>query len=245
LGHGSAGAGTNVQGLDEIKGVQAAIDGFMVNMDSVRVLEAGCGSLSRINLGDHAYVVGLDVSEAMLEKNTMLDEKILGDVEAYEFPEASFDVIVCWYVFEHLPHPERAMARFAHAIRPGGLIILALPNVKSLKGLITKYTPFRFHVWVRRRLLGVPNAGTLGHGPFPTFLPFSLAPDALRQMAESHGLTVLYSAMFEDNQQVKIRNKFKVTGKRWDFIQRWTKRLTGGRLETVKTECLVVLRAAA
>lgn len=243
MGHGSHGG--SLQGLKQVQDVQAAIDEHIATIETVKVLEAGCGSLSRVNLGDHKYVVGLDIDAPMLENNQALDEKILGDVESYRFPPDSFDLIVCWYVFEHLAHPEEAMARFAEAIRPGGLIVLALPNVMSLKGLITKYTPFRFHVWFRRNMLGIKKAGTPGHGPFPTYLPYSIAPNGIRDLAQRHGLTVAYLGMFEDNQQVRMRKKFHVTGAVWGFVQRATKLLTGGRLESEQTECVVVLRAAA
>jgi SAM-dependent methyltransferase len=240
VGHGSGGT---LQGLAEVQQAQAAIDEHIAEIDTVKVLEAGCGSLSRVNLGDHKYVVGLDIDAPMLENNLVLDEKILGDVETYEFPPDSFDLIVCWYVFEHLPHPEQAMARFAHAIRPGGLIVLALPNVMSLKGLITKYTPFRFHVWFRRNMLGVKKAGTPGHGPFPTFLPYSISPAGMRDLAARNGLEVAYLGMFEDNQQVRMRKKFHLMGGAWTFVQRAVRLLTGGRLESANTECVVVLRS--
>ena len=230
-------------GLAERRVLQKVVDDLL-QKGSIRALEAGCGSFAHVNLGSDVFLVGLDVSEVALERNQVLDEKILGDVETYEFPEDSFDVIVCWYVFEHLPHPDQAMKRFAHALRPGGLLVLALPNVLSIKGLATKFTPFRFHVWVRRRLLGRPLAGTPGHAPYPTFLPLSLAPTKLQASAADLGLTVRYFAMFEDPKQETIRRKFRVTGKVWDLIRKLTKVLTRARLATDQTECLFVFQAA-
>jgi SAM-dependent methyltransferase len=224
--------------------LQAVVTDLVAGRDGIRVLEAGCGSLSHVDLGPHAYVVGIDISDIQLAKNTGLDEKILGDVESHDFPPDSFDAIVCWYVFEHLRHPERAVARFARALRPGGIVVLALPNAHSVKGLITKFTPFRFHVWVRRRLLGRAHAGTPGHGPFPTFMRFSVAPGRLRHLAASHGLHVRYFGTFEDPKQAAIRRKFGIRGRVWTLVQRVTSALSGGRLETARTECLVVLQAA-
>jgi SAM-dependent methyltransferase len=230
-------------GVKEMQELQAVVTDFVSRRDRVRVLEAGCGSLTHVDLGERAYVVGIDISEIQLEKNSGLDEKILGDVESHDFPAASFDAIACWYVFEHLKHPERALARFAKSLRPGGIIVLALPNAHSVKGLITKFTPFRFHTWVRRRLLGRPHAGTPGHGPFPTFLRFSVAPQPLRRLAAQLGLSVRYLGMFEDPKQAVIRKKFGMVGPVWRWVQGSTRALTGGRLETARTECLVVLQA--
>lgn len=230
-------------GVKEMEELQAVVTEFASGRDGIRVLEAGCGSLSHVDLGRGAYVVGIDINEIQLEKNAGLNEKILGDVESHDFPPRSFDAIVCWYVFEHLSHPERAVARFARSLRPGGIVVLALPNAHSVKGLVTKVTPFRFHVWVRRRLLGRAHAGTPGHGPFPTFLRFSVAPGSLRRLAGKYGLEVQYFGMFEDPKQAAIRRKFRITGRLWAGVQRMTRILSAGRLETARTECLVVLRA--
>jgi SAM-dependent methyltransferase len=229
--------------VKEMQELQAVVADFVSHRDGIRVLEAGCGSLTHVDLGERAHVVGIDVSEIQLAKNAGLDEKILGDVESHDFPPASFDAVVCWYVFEHLKHPERAVARFARSLRPGGIVVLALPNAHSVKGLITKFTPFRFHVWVRRRLLGRAHAGTPGHGPFPTFLRFSVAPQPLRRLAARHGLSVSYFGMFEDPKQAAIRKKFGLVGPVWRWVQGSTRALSGGRLDTARTECLVVLQA--
>lgn len=228
-------------GKQEIASVQELIDTYVMDHDKVRVLEAGCGSLSRFNFGERAYVVGIDISQEQLDKNTTLHEKILGDIETHDFPNAEFDVIVCWYVFEHLPHPDRALMRFAAAVRNGGIVVLALPNLHSFKGLVTKYTPFWFHVWVRRHLLGRPLAGTLGHGPYPTFLPSTVAPERLMQRAHDLGLRTIHIGYFEDAKQVTIRKKFGLVGRRWRVAQWLIGKLSGGRLHAARTESVLVL----
>src|SRR4029077_10901958 len=125
--------------------VQAIVDKMFARGDTIRVLEAGCGSRSFIQFGSKAYLAGIDVSKEQLEKNNVLQEKILGDIETFPLPPASFDIIICWDVLEHWPHPERALRNFLYAVRPGGILILAAPVVSSLKGLVTKFTPHWFH----------------------------------------------------------------------------------------------------
>ncbi len=98
-------------GKQEIANVQELLTAHVQGHDKVRVLEAGCGSLSHFDFSDQTYVVGIDISAEQLEKNPMLHERILGDIETYEFSPNEFDIIVCWYVFEHLPHPEQALRR--------------------------------------------------------------------------------------------------------------------------------------
>lgn len=229
----------------ELAKLRELIDQHLGNRGALRVLEAGCGSISRLNLPDHAHVVGIDVSEAQLRKNMYLHEKILGDIETCDLPKHGFDAIVCWNVFEHLPHPEQALSRFCQAVNPGGLIILALPNPLSVKGLVTKFTPFWFHVWATRHLVGRKLAGTDGHPPFPTFMRFSIIPGRLMRSAAAHGVTTLYFSLFEDDKQRKIRTKLRIVGRRWRLAQRAISALTLGRIETVRAQCILVLQKAA
>ena len=45
----------------------------------------------------------------------------------------SFDVITMWHVFEHLPDPRGAAGAIAGALRPGGVLVVAVPNPESLQ----------------------------------------------------------------------------------------------------------------
>jgi SAM-dependent methyltransferase len=51
---------------------------------------------------------------------------IHGDICAAPPAEASFDVVMSWSVFEHLPAPETALAHVIQAMRPGGLFFISL-----------------------------------------------------------------------------------------------------------------------
>ena len=128
--------------------LQAFVDGALQGRTDLRILDAGCGSSSYVRAPETAYRVGIDISEEQLRKNTFVDEKILGDIQEYELPSASFDVIICWWVLEHLREPTKVLSGFRDALRENGLMVLAVPNVLSMKGLATKLTPFWFHVWV-------------------------------------------------------------------------------------------------
>ena len=226
---------------EEIARLQSFIDRFLEERDGIRVLEAGCGSTTRLDLGGKAYLVGLDMSERQLERNRSLDERILGDIEVQDLPPQSFDMIVCWNVLEHVPHPDRAIANFRLALKDDGLIVLAVPNPLSVKGLVTKFTPYRFHVWVHRTLLGRKTAGTDGQGPFPTFMRMSLAPEALKRTAASQGLQVAYLRLYEGNQQRRIRRKLRLEGGRWRGAKSVVRALTLGKVSPDLTDCFMVL----
>jgi SAM-dependent methyltransferase len=226
--------------LEELTVLQDVVDQHLRDRNHRRVLEAGCGSVS--HFVHDAYVVGIDTSAVQLGRNGSLDERILGDVQSHELPGEAFDLIVCWNVLEHLPHPERALARFYQAVKPGGLIVLSFPHPLSVKGLVTKFTPFRFHVWARRHLAGRQHAGRDGRGPFPTFLRFSIRPDRVLAGARGMGLQPIHFRLFEANQQKRIRRRLGIVGGRWRFIQRLVHAVSLGHVETVRCQCILALQ---
>jgi ubiquinone/menaquinone biosynthesis C-methylase UbiE len=99
-----------------------------------RVLDAGCGAghtaLAFAPLA--AEVVGVDLTEAMLEQGRRLATERglanvafqLGDVEQLPFPEASFDIVASRYSAHHYPRPWAALREFARVLRPGGIFLL-------------------------------------------------------------------------------------------------------------------------
>jgi SAM-dependent methyltransferase len=130
---------------------------------------------------DDARLTGLDIDGPALAENPRVDERIVGSVETYPLPAEEFDVVVCWDVLEHLSQPDLALANLAQTLKPGGTMILGFPNPLSVKGLLTKLTPYSFHRWVYRQLLG----STLE--PYPTVLRLSLRPSAMRRWAVAQG----------------------------------------------------------
>lgn len=223
--------------------VQQILHELVASGGPLRVLEAGCGSLPMaLDVGRNAHLVGIDVSEEQLQRNDVVAQKILGDVQVHSFEPESFDVVFCWDVLEHLPHPDLALDNFRRATRPGGVIVLKLPNVASAKGMVTKFTPHVFHVWVYRRILRYPNAGRPGFTPFPTYLRWSIAPHRLLGYAARHGMPVEYAATYEADRQAALRARLRLQGAPWRRLAALARRASRGRFELEGTEVVVVFR---
>jgi SAM-dependent methyltransferase len=178
--------------------LQHFLDEEFASTEVRTVLDAGCGYSLPVRLPRDVRIVGLDSSAEALSKNEHIDEAIVGDVETYPLAGDGFDVVVCWTVLEHLANPRAALSNFAFALRPGGLLIVGIPNLWSLKGLVTKLTPHSFHVWVYRRIWGVKEAGQPGVAPFPTYLRRDIAPGRLAQSARRLGLERIYAANYRN-----------------------------------------------
>jgi ubiquinone/menaquinone biosynthesis C-methylase UbiE len=224
--------------LQPVVKLQSIVDMLLSGSGNIKVLEAGCGAYSYVAVPkDTSYIVGIDVSEEQLRKNCVVDEKILGDIQTYRFPCAEFDLIVCWWVLEHLAHPEKALNSFLKFLKEDGVLVLAVPNVFSIKGLVTKYAPFWFHTWSYRVLYGIK-----GYAPFHTFLRFSIAPISLRRFAARNGLSIEYSCFYTNPGLQKSLEKYKFINAGWQLIRQTIKALSFGRIDVGLEEYLLVLK---
>lgn len=103
--------------------------------DTRRLLDIGCGNgafgaLVKQRLGAETW--GVEYVEAAAERARAGNDRILrGSIyEPLDLPEGYFDVITMNDVLEHLPESEPVLERVKRLLRPGGLFILSLPNVR-------------------------------------------------------------------------------------------------------------------
>lgn len=209
--------------------------------EALNVLEAGCGSMSRLQLPEHAHLTGIDISERQLARNHYLHTKIRGDLETHAWAPSSFDVIVCWDVIEHLPNPAQALTHLLASLAPNGILVLAYPHLWSLKGMVTKFTPYWFHVAFYRYVIG-DKRNSSEWDQFPTYFRASVAPRRIEALAQSLRCQVIYEDIYEGPVQMGLRQK----GKLYDFcfqalstLSRWC---TLGRVDLSLSDCITVIQ---
>lgn len=230
-------------GKDIFSYVQIILDSAEEKKEKFRILEAGCGSVSRLKFSDKHFITGIDTSQKQLDRNPNIHEKVLGDIQTYKFPASRFDMIICWHVLEHLPNPESALHMFFSSISKNGWIIISSPNPNSLKGLVTKFTPHLFHIFVYRYIYQVKNAGREDTAPFKTFMRFAMKPQNISKMAKRFGINtemIVTEDAFNDWVGQKFKNKSKLL---YSFVTMLIKSLnlvSGGKIGD--SEYIVVLR---
>lgn len=99
-----------------------------------RVLDLGCASGGLLALlRDRAgHLAGLELSAtAARAASEVADEVVCGALEDPELPFAagSFDLVVAADVLEHLADPAAALRRAVGWCRPGGAVLVSVPNV--------------------------------------------------------------------------------------------------------------------
>jgi len=100
-----------------------------------RVLDIGCGSghlLGRLS-GHAGYRAGVELSTvAAKSANRHADEVVMASIEdELPFAPDSFDVVVCADILEHLADPASGLDTAARLCRPGGVVIISVPNVAN------------------------------------------------------------------------------------------------------------------
>ena len=176
---------------------------------SLSIYEAGGGSTSflPLNVLRRAHVTVVDIDEDQICNNDYAQEAILGDIQTHRFPPASFDLIICYNVIEHVPNVEAALSGFCEALKPNGLLLIGAPNPKSLSGVVTKYSPHWFHVWFYRYVRGDKNAGRPGYAPFPTHFHPLVTLSNLEAFARVNGLQAIYRKRYESPRYPEMRRR--------------------------------------
>lgn len=101
-----------------------------------RLLEIGSGMGHLVGqLEDSFETYGMDLNHWAVEQSkAVIDESALQTASAEELPfvDRSFDVVIIKHIVEHLTNPEKAIAEIGRVTTPGGVLILATPNLDSL-----------------------------------------------------------------------------------------------------------------
>ncbi len=102
-----------------------------------RVLEIGCGEAVTLewvcNQLNCSWTGGVEYFADAAEKaRTKVDWIAQGSVEEIELPfdENTLDLILCLDVLEHLWDPWSVIRRLSTLLKPGGSLIVSIPNVK-------------------------------------------------------------------------------------------------------------------
>ena len=105
-----------------------------------RILEVGCGAgttLAHLKASGIAkWIGGVELfPSAAAEAAEVLDYIRQGNIETLELglDAGSLDVVLCLDVLEHLVDPWATIRKLTALLRPGGMLIASLPNVRHIK----------------------------------------------------------------------------------------------------------------
>jgi SAM-dependent methyltransferase len=110
-----------------------------------RVLEVGVGAGNVLDEVPTGTRFGLDLSASILrDARLRLASRatlLRGDAAVLPFRRGAFDRVLTSEVLEHLPDPGAAVAELARVTRPGGIVVISVPNERLIdrtKGLLAR-----------------------------------------------------------------------------------------------------------
>jgi SAM-dependent methyltransferase len=144
-----------------------------------RALDIGCGPgfLLRAFRERGWAVHGTEFSEeSARHAREVLELPVsVGDIAGLKLEAGSFDAVVMWHVLEHMTEPAATVAEVARLLRPGGVLLCAVPNFASFEARLARDK--WFHLDVPRHL-------------------HHFTPEALGTLLAVHGLKVARTSFF-------------------------------------------------
>lgn len=98
------------------------------------LLDVGCGTGYFLETcrKDNWQIEGFEPDEnARKQAEARISQKIQVDLFSKNLTEDTFDVITLWHVLEHIHTLDETLARLKSLLRKNGLLVIAVPNLKS------------------------------------------------------------------------------------------------------------------
>lgn len=124
--------------LHDLNPVRAAYVAGRAALRDARVADVGCGGglLSEALAREGAHVTGVDLGEKVIEiaklhlyeSHLTVDYRVQSSTDLAAAEPASFDVVCCMEMIEHVPDPEALVNDLAAMLKPGGRLFMSTLN---------------------------------------------------------------------------------------------------------------------
>jgi ubiquinone/menaquinone biosynthesis C-methylase UbiE len=128
---------------------QVLADDYAARLRPARAMDLGCGAGDSVDLfralDPEVDWVGVDIEDSHeVSGRTRADaEFVTFDGERLPFPDASFDLVYCKQVLEHVRRPQPLLADVARVLRPDGWLAGSTSHLEAFHSRsVWNYTPY-------------------------------------------------------------------------------------------------------
>jgi 2-polyprenyl-3-methyl-5-hydroxy-6-metoxy-1,4-benzoquinol methylase len=96
-------------------------------------LDIGCGTGEFLNACKKSGFNTKGIEPSALARNQAIENYALSiseNTDLSQYPKSEFDSISMWHVLEHTPNLNKTISHFQRILKPGGKLIIAVPNHK-------------------------------------------------------------------------------------------------------------------
>lgn len=206
---------------------------FIAALHPGRILDVGCG-LGHLLSGvpEEWEKHGVEVSQTAAKHAAQYGSIRASDLRRASYPSDHFDVVVSYHVMEHMLDPVAELSEMTRVLRPGGHLVLGVPNFDS--ACARRFGP-------RYRMLHDPTHISL------------FSESSLRQMLMDEGLEVLRvdfpyfnTRHFNTENLLRLSDAHRVSPPFWGNIMTlYARKPTSQRLQLLRRASRAAHRIAA
>lgn len=219
----------------EMQEIMAYIDNCTSHIP--KLLEVGCGTQSvvsrRLRESKRSIAVhGLDIEAYALE-NKDVDEVYIANAEHMPFDDGAYDIVVSQYMLEHVHDYRKTLKEMARVVTKDGILVLRFPNPTSPEAIVTRLTPFWFHVFFRKCIQKVIEAE---RKTFPTTFSFKSVENVVKEL-KLHNFIEVNIAYFAETHYRFQRQPLLV-----QFVMHYANLLSMVSLDRLKSSVVAIAR---
>jgi 2-polyprenyl-3-methyl-5-hydroxy-6-metoxy-1,4-benzoquinol methylase len=99
----------------------------------------GCGNAATeaelVRQGREVHGVDISAEAIAVARRRLTTARVVSPDDHTHYPPQSLDGLILADVIEHIPRAWEALAAFAQAVRPGGWVVISVPNMRYLDAL--------------------------------------------------------------------------------------------------------------
>ena len=181
---------------DELKALVSYVQEEAEGKPVLRVLEAGCGREWHLR-ADHVKteLTGVDLDAAALEYRKGvkrdLDCAIVGDLRTVPLPVHHFDLVYSSFVLEHVDGAEKALDNMLRSLKPGGLLIIRVPDLSGVQTFFSRILPHWCAVAYYRHVWKIKKAGQPGFAPYPVHYDPVISSSGFHDYCRDRNLAII------------------------------------------------------